>query len=386
MSRRLLRSLKLAAFRLLNETIRTCVPRGRSNDILVLKLDALGDLFIWFASGIVNVAEYCRSRGGRSVILVRPELAEFVGALGLFDEVEALDAGAFLRNPLYRASKLAALRQRGFREVLQVRVSRQFLLEDSIARAVGAPSTRGPVGDRRNLPEGEAAVGDAYYSPIVRFAGSDGHDIERNARVASALTGKPPARFELPAHPTPRAHGAVPSRDYFIVAPGAGWAPRRWPASSFAEIARRGVQRGLLCVVTGDGRDVPLGAKIVDALGGDDVMDACGRLDLRELADFVRGARCVIGNDSGIIHIAAYLGVPSVAALGGGHFGWFLPYPEGAVPVPPRAAYVAMDCFGCNWHCRYKLSERGLVPCIDRLDVEAVWREVEPLLGAPRAA
>ena len=384
-ARRALRALKVAAFRLLDQGVRACVRKGRSEDTLVLKLDALGDLFIWFSSGITGVSEYCRGRPGRSLILVRHELVEFVRSLHLFDEVRGLDARKFLAEPLYRVRELSALRRRGFREVLQVRVSRQFFLEDSIANVVGAPTTRGPVGDRRNLPASEATIGDRFYTPLVVIAGNDGHDIDRNALVAEALIGSGPQRFELPV--SPDAEKIVPSEAYFVVAPGAGWAPRRWPLANFIEIARRVVaENGPRCVVVGDQQDRPFGDAVVQGIG-QSCIDTCGRLGIHELAEIVRQAQFVVGNDSAVVHIAAYFGVPSVVALGGGHFNWFLPYPETARGVQsPRVAHLAMSCFGCNWHCRFGVPREGAVPCLEGLGTEAVWREVEPLLRSRAAA
>jgi ADP-heptose:LPS heptosyltransferase len=39
-------------------------------------------------------------------------------------------------------------------------------------------------------------------------------------------------------------------------------------------------------------------------------------LSLRELAQYLRQCRAFVGNDSGITHLAAYLGCPTVALFG----------------------------------------------------------------------
>jgi ADP-heptose:LPS heptosyltransferase len=109
----------------------------------------------------------------------------------------------------------------------------------------------------------------------------------------------------------------------------------------------------------------------------------CGRLTVAELADVVRGASLVIANESGTIHMAAYFRVPSVAVLGGGHYGWFVPYPERCTDlVPPRTVSLRMACFGCNWQCRYRVPKGSAVPCIEGLTIDAVWAAVSDVLGS----
>jgi hypothetical protein len=73
-----------------------------------------------------------------------------------------------------------------------------------------------------------------------------------------------------------------------------------------------------------------------------------------------------------------------VCILGGGHFGRFLPYPAGATghgPVP-LPVYTPMDCFGCDWHCRYPVDPGQPYPCLGNVSVEQVWAGVKTVLAA----
>jgi ADP-heptose:LPS heptosyltransferase len=56
----------------------------------------------------------------------------------------------------------------------------------------------------------------------------------------------------------------------------------------------------------------------------------------------------LIGVETGALHIATALGVPSVGILGGGHFGRFYPWGN---PAVHRVAASRMDCYGCQWRC-----------------------------------
>lgn len=353
--------------------IRFSIPKGRADATLVLKIDALGDFFIWLSSGFADVAVEAREGRRRSVILVRAELADFVRSTGMFDETWPLDVGAFRRNIVYRVRMLVRLRRYGFSRVLQMRLAREYLQEDAMTQIVGAPDAWSPVGDYHNMLPSEAAVGDKLYHR--RFHIGPGHELERNLSATQALTGRPTTRYDIPVLP-PLPPGVT--RPYYVIAPGAGWDKRRWPAASFADIARR--IEGARAVIVGTAADAAAGDAIANASGG---LNLCGTLELSELAALVRNAAFAIANESAVPHMAAYFGVPSVAILGGGHYGWFMPYPVNWPQLnAPLIAEHKMPCFNCNWRCIYTISQDRSVPCIEGVTVEKVWQKVSSLVAS----
>ncbi len=78
------------------------------------------------------------------------------------------------------------------------------------------------------------------------------------------------------------------------------------------------------------------------------VFNLAGRTSLREMAALIRRCKILVGSDTSGPHIACAVGVPNVVALGGGHFGRFLPY--GALT---SVAALPLDCYGCNWRCAH---------------------------------
>jgi hypothetical protein len=361
-------------YSLLAWVIRLSVPRGENNATLILKIDALGDFFIWLSSGFSEVSVEARTGGSRSVILVRTELADFVRSLEMFDETWPLDVKAFRQDIVYRAQMLARLRRYGFARVLQMRLAREYLQEDAITRVVDAPDTWSPVGDYHNMLKKEAAAGDLLYHGQFRLG--SGHELERNGSVTQALTGRLPTRYDIPALPSLPLGVTGP---YYIIAPGAGWDKRRWPAKRFADIARR--IEGWRPVIVGTLADAAIGDMIA---GTSDGLNLCRTLELSSLAALVRGAAFVIANESAVSHMAAYFGVPSVAILGGGHYGWFMPYPANWPQLTaPLVATNVMPCFNCNWRCIYKILPEQSVPCIERVTVEQAWEKIVPLLAKP---
>lgn len=361
--RRVLRFIKVSVFRAITETVRLFVPRGRNGGTLVLKIDALGDLFIWMSSGIADVAQFART-AGRTTFVARRELADFIDSFDLFDEVIPLDTTRFDKELGYRWRVLARIRRRGYDQVLQMRIARQFTVEDSIVHAAGAPAL-GPIGDRSNLSDWEASISDHYYKPLITFTGRE-HEMLRNQKVTRALTGKAPSRFEMDLSSARRPEAV--SADYYILAPGAGWSGRKWPVENFIAVAK-GIS-GLQCLVTGTASEQVEGNAIASAVGG---LNLCGKIELVDLIELVKGARFILANESGLSHVAGYCDTPSVSILGGGHYGWFMPYPEECgLKFPPQSASHVMPCYNCNWHCHLPHRAGGPVPCIEAVSVQSV--------------
>ncbi len=375
--RRVLRFIKVSAFMVLTETVRLFVPRGRNGGSLVLKIDALGDLFIWMSSGMADVAQFART-AGHTTLVTRRELADFIFSFGLFDEVMPLDTKRFDRDLGYRWKFLADIRRRGYDQVLQMRIARQFTLEDSIVRAAGSPAM-GPIGDRNNLFDWEVAIGDRYYKSLITFTTQE-HEMLRNRKVTKALTGKAPGRFEIDLSNARRSEAV--SAEYFILAPGAGWAGRKWPVENFIAVAKS--VSGLQCVVTGTASEGMEGNAIASAVGG---LNLCGKIELTDLIALVKGANFVLANESGLSHVAGYCNTPSVSILGGGHYGWFMPYPEECgLRFPPQSANYVMPCYNCNWLCRLPHRIGGPVPCIEAVSVQSVRAAIAAILrdASPR--
>jgi heptosyltransferase III len=107
--------------------------------------------------------------------------------------------------------------------------------------------------------------------------------------------------------------GWTGSAPLIAVHPGAGSAVKRWPLSRFGEVARRLRAQGELLILEGPAED-GLGCDLAVRLGSRSYL-AC-QLPLRLLAAVLRHCSAFVGNDSGIAHLAAGLGVPSVVIFG----------------------------------------------------------------------
>jgi lipopolysaccharide heptosyltransferase I len=98
-----------------------------------------------------------------------------------------------------------------------------------------------------------------------------------------------------------------------ILNPGAGWGAKQWPAERYSQLAKALADRGLQAVVNYGPGEEALAAEVASASGG-----AAQPLSttISEFIAVARRARLFIGGDTGPMHLAALLGVKTLALFG----------------------------------------------------------------------
>ncbi len=101
------------------------------------------------------------------------------------------------------------------------------------------------------------------------------------------------------------------------LSPGAEYGPaKRWLPERFAEAAAAVTARSRVhWILFGKKNDAPIGEQIATALG-DSCVNRIGQTTLEQLIDELRQCRLLLTNDTGTMHLAALLGVPTVAIFG----------------------------------------------------------------------
>jgi ADP-heptose:LPS heptosyltransferase len=159
----------------------------------------------------------------------------------------------------------------------------------------------------------------------------EGHEIERLLRLIDHL-GLPRQGTHLDFALTDADHAAlaraVPELDLaagcVCVHPGAQLPSRRWLPERFAAVADALAGRGLQVVVTGTEGERHL-ATAIRACMRHEALDLAGRTDLFALGALIGQARLLVSNDTGVQHLAAALGTPSVAVSSGAEVARWAP-------------------------------------------------------------
>lgn len=104
------------------------------------------------------------------------------------------------------------------------------------------------------------------------------------------------------------------SGEYVCIHPGASVAERRWAAERFAEVADRLAAQGYRIVLTGSLAETALTAQVAGGMSHL-AIDLAGQTSLGALAVLLRQSRLLVCNDTGVSHLAAAVGVPSVVVF-----------------------------------------------------------------------
>jgi heptosyltransferase-2 len=99
---------------------------------------------------------------------------------------------------------------------------------------------------------------------------------------------------------------------YSVFAPGSEYGPaKRWPAAHYAALAR---QLNGPVVLLGSGKEADLCAEIVEM--AENCLNFAGKTTLAQAIRVQAASKLIVTNDSGLMHVAAALGVPQVAIYG----------------------------------------------------------------------
>jgi ADP-heptose:LPS heptosyltransferase len=360
----------------------TLLPHAKCNQdgkiyVLIIKLFAIGDFVLW-----LDVAAELRKlyppESYRLVLLGNAIWTDLAQQLPYFDEVIPVDRKRLYYDVRYRLKMWISLRKRAWAAAVSSDYSRDLLYGDAVVRMSAAKERIGFQGDLSNQFAWQKCISNRWYTRLIPASDQPLMELERNAEFIRGL-GVLDFKAKSPQLDIP---DVLPEnfvvKDYFVVVPGAGVSIRQWPLEFFAEIATRIKNEfGLTPVICGAPGEEMLGVQLRQQLNGS-VEDWTGKTSMTELVSIIRGARLVLGNESGAMHIAAAVETPAFCITGGGHWGRFVPYhmettATGPLPVP---IVHHMDCFCCNWKCNFKVADGRPVRCIEQVSIDDVWSAI----------
>lgn len=291
----------------MGESIRSHAPR-----FLLLRGGSLGDFIV-----TLPVLQALRAQwpAARIEIWGYPHIASLAVAGGLAETVVSLDraemARFFVPQPEFTDAQVVAVRSFDLifnylhDPVGQVRSN--LLLAGAKQVVSGSPiMTRGPAIPFLLEPLQTLAIYETGLIPVLdlpiaaRAAG-------RERLQAAGLAGRPLA-----------------------VHPGSGSPAKNWPGERFVEIIRRWRSKGGEAIAVLGEADAAEAALLARELPD---LPRLEGLSLVELAASLAECRAFLGNDSGITHLAAAVGLPVVALFGPTNAEIWAPHGRGGVQV-----------------------------------------------------
>jgi ADP-heptose:LPS heptosyltransferase len=152
--------------------------------------------------------------------------------------------------------------------------------------------------------------------------------------------------------------------------PTANWPGKAWPADRFATLAERltgpeGVLPGARVAVLGAGEERRVALQVIESIPEARRLDLVGAVDLAAAAACLARAALYVGNDSGLMHIAAAVGTPTLGLFGPSREALYAPWGEKTAWVRGARSYeeIAADP---------AFDPGGAGPWMADLDIDAV--------------
>lgn len=350
-------------------------------NVLVVRTDGLGDLIL-----ATPLYKHVMKAFGqpRICLLTRAEWVGLFHNCPYIDEVIPWSIQKYATSIRYRFRFLESLRRRAFDLAIHPVYSREPL-SDEVVCCTRASQKIGFDGDLNNIHKRRKSKNDQYYTRLIKRTTTVCPEIERNRDFAEQLIGQPirPGDFQpelwlddsdrVAAREILQRHGVSVNGGLVIALfPSASATYKTWRCGNFVELGNRLFRHfNVKLIISGANADERVASDLARSINAP-VVNLAGQTSLAELAAVLEFSDLYIGNDTGPLHMAAAVGTPTLAIMGGGHFGRFYPYGDLS---KHRMVFKKMDCYGCNWKCIYKTTR-----CIQEITVDDVWFEAQRMM------
>lgn len=239
--------------------------------------------------------------------------------------------------------QIGALRQRLRSNQYDAVLDTQGLVKSAVFTRWAGKTRHGY--DRNSAREPMAACAYTHTHAVSKSL----HAVERNRQLAAAAFGyaaTTPCDYGI--HAEPLVASWLPAdRPYAVLLTATSRDDKLWPEAHWLALGQQLAAQGLRCILPGGSATERERATRI-AAGIDGV--AAPALDIATLAQLISGARLVVGVDTGLTHLGAALGKPTLAifcATDPGLTGVYATQPVvnlGGVGQPPTPAQVMQHC------------------------------------------
>ncbi len=359
-------------------------PGPSSVRLLVLAPNWLGDVVMH--SPLLSLLDASRNAVDRATgenlvvhLGIRPEWADLFRDDPRLDELVVLDRKRLNRGPAGPVRLAGRLKAGAYDAIILCPPSFRAGLASWLARIpvrVGYRTDGRSMFLSRGLPV--SPRGDQHYSlEMIQL----GKAWLASLGIEEPVVGDTPVLLPGCDEVPPADLGS--GRPVWAVAPGTTYGEAKtWPADRLGEFIRLALERSKVRVaLLGDAAARSFTAQLRDHVpatwgedfsSGAEVVDLTGSTNLKEAVGVLKSAAAFVGNDSGLMHVAGALGLPTVGIFGSSNPDW-------TSPLGPRTRALTASGFDCR-PCYLKTCNQPRF-CLETVSADSVLSAVQLLDG-----
>lgn len=194
---------------------------------------------------------------------------------------------------------------------------------------------------RRRLSEATAIAGE--------------HRVAQLGRIFALYPPPAPVLYLAAGHERAAAALVPAGGPVLAIGPAANWRGKQWRGERFAELASRltapgGLLPGARVAVLAAAHERAQAAALLAAIPPDRLIDLVGKIDLLTASAVLRRAALFVGNDTGLMHIAAASGTPTIGLFGPTQSSRYAPW--GARTAVAQTSVPPLDLYGRDFDHR----------------------------------
>lgn len=218
---------------------------------------------------------------------------------------------------------------------------------------------------------------------VYRYNHALGHRLRQLASVFALDPPPLPRLWTAPHHDAAAAQAVPAGTPILALGPTANWPRKAWPTVRFAELATRltgpaGLFPGGRVAVLGGPGEREMALPLIEALPPERCIDLVGRAGLLTAYAVLRRCALFVGNDTGVMHLAAAAGIPTLGLFGPSKEQLYAPWGKSAAVVRTPETYdELLSRPGYSRFAAGSLMETLTVDAVERA-ARALWERTGP--------
>jgi heptosyltransferase III len=207
------------------------------------------------------------------------------------------------------------------------------------------------------------------------------HKVQQLARLLALDPPPAPRVWITPRHERQAAALVPPGAPVLAIGPAANWRGKEWRAERFAELALRltapgAPLAGARVAVMAAAHEAAQAAPLLAAIPASRRIDLVGEADLLTAAAILRRATLFIGNDTGLMHLAAAAGAPTLGLFGPSPLEHYAPWGARTGVAKTAVPYLQLFPPGFDYRTTDTLMDSLSVDAAEAA-ARALWMRVQ---------